>query len=106
MWLVRRVNVHVMVYVYEMVHVYLFMYVLFLYVRYATLLEADCAVGDSNTFEDDPARRFWARQVDSPSAYSVCTYSLHIIMFILIYCIIWWDSLIKDFLDLLPVFLV
>jgi hypothetical protein len=35
------------------VHVYLFVYVLFLYVRYATLLEADCAVGDPNSFEDD-----------------------------------------------------
>ena len=53
-----------------------------------------------------PTGHFWARQLDSPSAYSVCTYSLHIIMFILIYCIIWWDNLIKDFLDLLPVFLV
>jgi hypothetical protein len=30
----------------------------FLYVRYATLLEADCAVGDSNTFEDDPQDAF------------------------------------------------
>ena len=50
----RRVNVHVMVYVYEMVHVYLFVYVLFLYVRCATLLEADCVVEDSNTFEDEP----------------------------------------------------
>jgi hypothetical protein len=78
---VRRVNVHVMVYVYEMVHVYLFVYVLFLYVRYATLLEADCAVGDPNSFEDDPQDSFCARQVDSPSAYSVCTYSLHTIMF-------------------------
>ena len=37
-----------------MVHVYLLVYVLFLYVRYATLLEADCAVGDPNSFEDDP----------------------------------------------------
>jgi hypothetical protein len=55
---VRRVNVHVMVYVYEMVHVYLLVYVLFLYVRYATLLEADCAVGDPNSFEDDPQDAF------------------------------------------------
>jgi hypothetical protein len=44
----------VWVYVYEMVHVYLLVYVLFLYVRYATLLEADCVVGDPNSFEDDP----------------------------------------------------
>jgi hypothetical protein len=44
----------VLVYVYEMVHVYLFMYVLFLYVRYATLLEADCVVGEPISFEDDP----------------------------------------------------
>jgi hypothetical protein len=43
-----------MVSVYVMVHVYLFVYVLFLYVRYATLLEADCVVEDSNTFEDEP----------------------------------------------------
>jgi hypothetical protein len=47
-----------MVYVYEMVHVYLLVYVLFLYVRYATLLEADCAVGDPNSFEDDPQDAF------------------------------------------------
>jgi hypothetical protein len=44
----------VLVYVYEMVHVYLLVYVLFLYVRYATLLEADRVVEDSNTFEDEP----------------------------------------------------
>jgi hypothetical protein len=48
----------VLVYVYEMVHVYLLVYVLFLYVRYATLLEADCAVGDPNSFEDDPQDAF------------------------------------------------
>jgi hypothetical protein len=42
----------------KMVHVYLLVYVLFLYVRYATLLEADCAAGDSNTFEDDPQDAF------------------------------------------------
>jgi hypothetical protein len=47
-----------MVYVYEMVHVYLLVYVLFLYVCYATLLEADCAVGDPNSFEDDPQDAF------------------------------------------------
>jgi hypothetical protein len=44
----------VLVYVYEMVHVYLLVYVLFLYMRYATLLEADCAVDEPNSFEDDP----------------------------------------------------
>jgi hypothetical protein len=44
----------VLVYVYEMVHVYLFVYVLFLYVRYAILLEADCAVDEPNSFEDYP----------------------------------------------------
>ena len=44
----------VLVYVYEMVHVCLLVYVLFLYVRYATLLEADCAVGEPILFEDDP----------------------------------------------------
>jgi hypothetical protein len=54
MWLVRYVNVYVMVYDYVVVHVYLFEYVLFLYVRYATLLEAYCAVGDPNSFEDNP----------------------------------------------------
>jgi hypothetical protein len=42
-----------MAYVYVMVHVYLFVYVLFLYVRYATLLEADFVVEDSDTFEDE-----------------------------------------------------
>jgi hypothetical protein len=55
---VRRVNVYVMVYVYVMVHVYLLVYVLFLYVRCATLLEADCVVEDSNTFEDEPQDAF------------------------------------------------
>jgi hypothetical protein len=52
------VNVHVMVYVYVMVRVYLLVYVLFLYVRCATLLEADCVVEDSNTFEDEPQDTF------------------------------------------------
>jgi hypothetical protein len=42
----------VLVYVYEMVHVYLLVYVLFLYVRYVTLLEAYCAVDEPNSFED------------------------------------------------------
>jgi hypothetical protein len=51
---VRCVFICVLVYVYEMVHVYLFVYVLFLYARYATLLEADCAVDEPNSFEDDP----------------------------------------------------
>jgi hypothetical protein len=37
-----------------MVHVYLFGHVLFLYVRCATLLEADFVVEDLNLFEDDP----------------------------------------------------
>jgi hypothetical protein len=44
----------VLVYVYEMVHVCLLVYVLFLYVRYATLLEADCVVENPNSFGDDP----------------------------------------------------
>jgi hypothetical protein len=51
---VRCVFNDVLVYVYVMVHVYLFVYVLFLYVRYATLLEADYAVDETNSFEDDP----------------------------------------------------
>ena len=41
-----------------MVHVYLLVYVLFLYVRYATLLEADCVVENPNSFEDDPQDAF------------------------------------------------
>jgi hypothetical protein len=49
---VRYVNVHVMLYVYVMVRVYLLVYVLFLYVRCATLLEADCVVEEPrDTFE-------------------------------------------------------
>jgi hypothetical protein len=47
-----------MVYVYVMVHVYLFGYVLFLYVRCATLLEADGVVDESNLFEDEPRDTF------------------------------------------------
>jgi hypothetical protein len=54
MWLVRRVFNDVLMYVYVMVYVYLFVYILFLYVRYATLLEADCAVDEPNSFEDNP----------------------------------------------------
>jgi hypothetical protein len=54
----RCVNVYVMVYVYVMVRVYLLVYVLFLYVRCVTLLEADCVVEDSNTFEDEPQDTF------------------------------------------------
>jgi hypothetical protein len=50
---VRCVFICVLVYVYVMVHVYLFVYVLFLYVRYAALLEADCAVDEPNSFEDN-----------------------------------------------------
>ena len=49
---------YVMVYVYVMVHFYLFVYVLFLYMRYATLLEADSAVDEPNSFEDDPQNAF------------------------------------------------
>jgi hypothetical protein len=52
------VNVYVMVYVYVMVRVYLLVYVLFLYVRCATLLEADCVVEDPNSFEDDLPNTF------------------------------------------------
>jgi hypothetical protein len=51
---VRYINVYIMVYVYVMVNVYLFVYVLFLYVRYAILLEADCVVGEPNSFAHDP----------------------------------------------------
>jgi hypothetical protein len=47
-----------MVYVYVMVHVYLLVYVLFLYVRCATIIEADCVVEEPNTFEDDPQDAF------------------------------------------------
>jgi hypothetical protein len=48
----------VMVYVYIMVCVYLLVYVLLLYVRCATLLEADCVVDEPNSFEDDPQDAF------------------------------------------------
>ena len=58
MWLVRRVNVHVMVYDYVMVHVYLWVYTLFLYVRCATIIEADSVVENPNSFEDDPQDAF------------------------------------------------
>jgi hypothetical protein len=43
-----------MVYDYVMMHVHLFVYVLFLYVRCATIIEADCVVEDPNLFENDP----------------------------------------------------
>jgi hypothetical protein len=35
-----------------------FVYVLFLYVRYVTLLEADFVVEDPNSFEEDPQDAF------------------------------------------------
>ena len=54
----RRVNVHEMVYDYVMVHVYLWVYTLFLYVRCATIIEADCVVENPNSFEDDPQDAF------------------------------------------------
>jgi hypothetical protein len=41
-----------------MVHVYLFVYVLFLYVRYAILLEVVRVVEDPNSFEDDSQDAF------------------------------------------------
>ena len=45
-----------------------------------------------------PTGNFWARQVDSPSAYSIFTKLMHIIMFTFwIYCIIWWDLPNKGF---------
>jgi hypothetical protein len=47
-----------MVYDYVMMHVYLFVYVLFLYVRCATIIEADCVVEDPNLFENDPQDSF------------------------------------------------
>ena len=51
--------VHVLVNViHVMLCVYLLVYVLFLYVRCATLLEADYVVEDSNTFEDEPQDTF------------------------------------------------
>jgi hypothetical protein len=43
-----------MVYDYVMMHIYLFVYVLFLYMRCATIIEADCVVEDPNLFENDP----------------------------------------------------
>jgi hypothetical protein len=55
---VRRVNVFVMVYVYVMMRVYLLVYVLFLYVRCVTIIEADCVLEEPNTFENDPQDAF------------------------------------------------
>jgi hypothetical protein len=55
---VRCMFICVMVYVYIMVCVYLLVYVLLLYVRCATLLEADCVVDEPNSFEDDPQDAF------------------------------------------------
>jgi hypothetical protein len=46
------------------------------------MLEVDCEVDKPNTFEDDShPGHVRARQVDSPSAYSICTQLMHIIMF-------------------------
>jgi hypothetical protein len=41
-----------------MVYVYLLVYVFFLYVWFAIILEADCVVEDPNLFEDDPQETF------------------------------------------------
>ena len=64
-----------------MVHVYLLVYVLFLYVRYATLLEADCAVGDPNSFEDDPQDSLEQGKWILPLHILFVPNQLHIIMF-------------------------
>jgi hypothetical protein len=47
-----------MVYVYVMMRVYLLVYVLFLYVRCVTIIEADCVLEEPNTFENDPQDAF------------------------------------------------
>jgi hypothetical protein len=41
-----------------MVHAYLLVYVFFLYVRCATLLEANCVVKEPNSFEEYPHDTF------------------------------------------------
>jgi hypothetical protein len=73
-----------------MVHVYLFVYVLFLYVRYATLLEADCAVDEPNSFEDYPQDSLEQGKWILPLhifLYPIIAYNN---VYFLIYCIIWW----------------
>ena len=54
----RCMFILVMLYVYVMVHVYLWVNTLFLYVRCATIIEADCVVENPNSFEDDPQDAF------------------------------------------------
>jgi hypothetical protein len=66
-----------MVYDYVMMHVYLFVYVLFLYVLCATIIEADCVVEDPNFFENDPQDSF---------EQGKWILSLHI-LFVLTHCI-------------------
>jgi hypothetical protein len=76
-----------------MVYVYLFgVRILFICTIRKSMLEVDCEVDEPKFVQGWPTGHFRARQVDSPSAYSVCTQVIHIIMLIFwIYCIIWWD---------------
>jgi hypothetical protein len=78
----------VLVYVYEMVHVYLLVYVLFLYVRYATLLEADCAVDEPNSSKT--VRRTRSSKASGFSFYIFCLCLLiaYNNVYFFIYCII------------------
>jgi hypothetical protein len=78
-------NVYVMVNDYPCNGVCLFIWrtYSFVYTIRKSMLEVNCEVDEPNSFEDDPqpTGHFRARQVDSPSAYSICTQLMHIITF-------------------------
>jgi hypothetical protein len=54
-------------------YVYLLVYVFFLYVWRANLLEVDCVVEDLNSFEEEPHDIFEQGKWTSPPAYLVWT---------------------------------
>jgi hypothetical protein len=74
-----------------MVYIYLLVYVFFLYVWRAIILEVDCVLEDPNLFEDDPRENFeqvkWILHLHfylyPSNAYNNVYFSD--------ICIIWWD---------------
>jgi hypothetical protein len=76
-----------------MVYVYLF-WRMYSFCMYDTQIDARSWLWGRRTklVRGRPIGHFRVKQVDSPSACSICTQLMHIIMFTFwIYCIIWWD---------------
>jgi hypothetical protein len=77
-----------MITLYWCIFIYL-AYVFFVCAIRKSMLEVECELDEPNTFEEDPQDTFEQGKWTSPSAYSICTQLMHIIMFnFWIYCII------------------